>query len=635
MNLPLRWLWPALLTLGCADDFAPSSTSTGTTCGPEATSSAIVIQACGAGSLSLVPRVRLAGTWHGGGDDGACELSGKTLSCPAGPAGSVEAEVTAAGVTLRFVASSATTVEGFALDGSAKIPGARAWLSNGFQSWSQSGAIALGAKPSDAELAAALAERGDAEVVRNGKAQSWSYSVVGGAKSHLLAGALTAARFKPWVEAWNASGGKVGLRIASGATGESVSAAAGDSVSGEAFWLELGSDLPALLRAYADELPSRHRDNPRPAEAGWNSWYELWDGVTEQDVRDNAPLAKAALAPKLPAGTKLRIVVDDGWEKLWGEWEPNGKFSSGLDGLSKDLHAQGFEMGVWLAPLLVHESSALVSSHPDWFVKDAVYKHLSNGNMRVLDVTNPGAADHLKSVIKTIVGWGYDLLKIDFLFAGTFEGGRTENVTGMQAYDRALSMIRDAAGEGVVLVAVGAPDVASLPHVDSWRVGGDIALALTGPAWVFLPSQARSIATRVPFCMATLCDPDPLVQRVLAQEEVETGGHIVAFAGGAFFLSDDQRKLPAERRDWGFDTQRVARALGGQPAIPVDFLPANAPSELVSAILDQLVAKKSSRHVVPQIWQLPDGSRVGLNVTDDPVSIAGTSVPGRAVRPLD
>jgi hypothetical protein len=30
----------------------------------------------------------------------------------------------------------------------------------------------------------------------------------------------------------------------------------------------------------------------------------------------------------------------------------------------------------------------------------------------------------------------------------------------------------------------------------------------------------------------------------------------------------------------------------------------------------------------------PDGTRVGLNVTDDPLTIAGKNVPGRAVRPL-
>jgi len=337
------------------------------------------------------------------------------------------------------------------------------------------------------------------------------------------------------------------------------------------------------------------------------------------------------LEPRLPAGTPIWIVVDDGWEQRWGDWEPNGRFPSGLDGLATDLKQQGYQMGVWLAPLLVSEDSPLFAAHPDWFVGGAVYKQFGNGPMRILDVTNPGAAAHLASTIRKIVGWGYSLLKIDYLFAGTYEGQRAEDVTGMQAYARALGIIRKAAGEQTLLLAVGAPGLASLPYVDSWRVGGDIAVKPFGPSWPFIANEARSVAARAPLCMATLCDADPVLLRSLTRNEVEAGGWVMAFGGGALFLSDDLTKLDASRKGWGLDARRVRVALGGVPAVPVDYLHAGAPIRLQTAIGDQFTATHSSSNVVPEQWRLPDGSRVGLNVTDSDITVAGKTVPARSV----
>ena len=117
-------------------------------------------------------------------------------------------------------------------------------------------------------------------------------------------------------------------------------------------------------RRYGEALAagSWRAQHPVPAEAGWNSWYELWDSVDSDAVSANATLAAAAWSGRLPAGAPpLRIVVDDGWQVAWGEWQPNAKFPGGLDGLAATLKADGFEVGVWLAPLLVDGDSALGS----------------------------------------------------------------------------------------------------------------------------------------------------------------------------------------------------------------------------------------------------------------------------------
>lgn len=608
----------------------------------------VVADDCGRVLVTLRPVVKVDGAWRGGGEDGACSASAGVVACPAGDAGEVSVTVeggTEPALVVSFAASRDATLQGLALEGEGVVPGADTWLSNGFQSWSQSGVLVLADLPSDTATERALAERGDSESLRTGVELSWWYTYVGGGGPALFAGALEARRFRPWVQVGRASGGagdEVRLRLVSGASGEEVAVASGQTVDGEPWWVEAAGDLEDVMSRYGHALPSRRWTEGVRADAGWNSWYDLWDDVDEQGVRDNAPLAAAILEPHLSGdepplpgdAPPLRIVVDDGWQVAWGEWEPNAKFPSGLDGLAADLHGQGYEVGVWLAPLLVTQDSSTVADHPDWFLPDTdVYNHSANGPMRVVDVTHPGAAAHLSHFIARIVSWGYDFLKIDFLFAGAWEAPRFERVTGMEAYHRALELIRDAAGPDTILLAVGAPPLPSFPHVDAWRVGPDIAFEPIGPSWYFAVSQARTIAARWPLCFATLCDADPVILRDLDADEVAFGGWVVAFGGGGLFLSDDLRHVDASRGDWGLDTVRAAAATGGVPAIPTDHFPADPPTYLTTHMMDHLAG--DNRHVLPSRWRLPNGHQVVLNLTDDPLTLDTLTIQPRGAAVVD
>ncbi|MBI2892231.1 MAG: alpha-galactosidase [Deltaproteobacteria bacterium] len=588
---------------------------------------------CSCGSAVLLPRVLVDGVWLGGGDDGTCSVgAGGEVVCPARD-GQVSARLDGDALDVRFTAGDeAVVVGGLELAGDAMIPGATTWFSNGLQSWSQSGAISLGPPAPEEDLAEALVTRGDGEVLRGGRELSWWFTAVGGGGCTLVAGAVSAERFHPWAQAGLDAAGGIALRVASGGAGEQVAVGAGQSIDAETWRVEIGDDAAALLERYGRALPSRRSATPVAAEAGWNSWYELWDGVDEEAVLQNALLAREVLGPRLPQGTPLRIVVDDGWEVSWGEWEPNEKFPSGLDGLAADLHDQGFEVGVWLAPLLVDAQSSLVAEHPDWFVGGASYSVFGEGELRILDPTSPEAAEHLAGVIRRLVAWGYDFLKIDFLFAGAYEGHRAQPVTGLEAYRRALSVIREAAGEDVVLLAVGAPGPPSFPMVDGWRFGGDIVLPLFGPSWPFVANVARSLSVRFPLCFATLCDADPPILRTLERDEVEAGGWIVALSGGALFLSDDLRLLDADRPGWILDEERVALPLGGMPSIPEDPFGIDAPEELVSAIADEMAGQ--TRHLVPLVWRAPDGARIAWNASDEEATVGDVVVPPHAARVL-
>jgi hypothetical protein len=597
---------------------------------------------CGAGSVRLLPAALVDGAWRGGLRDGPCRAEADRVICPAGEAGEValrllgsqRAEALVWLVELR--AAREVTLEALAMEGPARIDGATSWLSNGFQSWSQSGVVSLGPAVSESALEQALAARGDLEVVRSGNELSWWLTYVGGGGPALFAGALTGNRFKPWAEVRpvvDSAAGNLHLRLVSGGAGEKVRLRGGEYAAGESWRLEVGADLHAMLTRYGRSLSAHKNPASDSAAAGWCSWYQIWDAVDEAAVRANAALAGEILRPLLPAGSRPRILVDDGWQRAWGDWQPNARFPSGLDGLARDLKAQGFAMGVWLAPLLVAADTALAREHPEWFVGGVEYNHIKNGRMRVLDVTHPEAAAHLAATIRRIVGWGYTLLKIDFLFAGTYEGRRYEDVTGMQAYHRALQILREAAGESTTLVAVAIPPVASFPYVDVWRVGFDIAVEQVGPSWHFAVSQARSLGARWFLCLATPCDPDAVLLRALSREEVEFGAWVVALAGGGLFLSDDLRLLPPERRGWGLGEGRVALATGGKPSFPENLFPAPAPATLSTAIADSILGVNS--HVVPTIWRTPDGRRVALNVGERPLTVGSMVVPPRGARVVE
>ena len=578
---------------------------------PNVSAQGILVGTAGAG-VRLQPYTRVDGTWHGGGQDGACTPSGSDVRCPAGDVGTVVARLSGHIVIAWVELARDATVDVVELRGPATISGATTWLSNGFQSWSQAGALAIGAPPTEVALDAALHARGDAEVIRKGSELSWWYSAIGGGDSSLVAGVVSVSRWKSWVRYDRGAAGD-GLRLVAGGTGESIAAKKGAMVGGEPWFVDVGADLGKLIDAYGGELRARARPL-RMAESGWNSWYQLWDGVDASAVLDNAALATKRLGSGFARVGLPRIVVDDGWQQRWGEWQPNAKFPTGLAGLASTLHDRPVRMGVWLAPLLVDEKSELYTQHPDWFVQDAVYMHLKNGNMRVLDVTHPAAAAHLSGVIGQLVAWGYDLLKIDFLFAGTWEGKRFAAVTGMEAYNIALDLIRKAAGPGTTLLAVGAPPLPTLRYVESWRSGTDIAVETFGPSWPFLPNQLRSLAAHLPFCQAMLCDADPLLQRDLPRNEVEFSAWTVALAGGGLFLSDDQRALPEERATWGLDPAIVAAALGAQVSKPQPFFPKDPPETLANPVFDHLAGE--SHQVVPTHWRLPSGKEVVLNPSD-------------------
>jgi alpha-galactosidase len=305
----------------------------------------------------------------------------------------------------------------------------------------------------------------------------------------------------------------------------------------------------------------------RPIPSLWCSWYQYYDAVTSDDIAANLAVMDAE---HLDVGV---VQIDDGYQGAPGDWlQPSGRFDD-LPGLVARIRDTGRRAGIWLAPMLVGRSSKLFASHPDWTVRSKqTGEPVFAGNVvrqecTALDVTHPAAASYLTGVLHEMRDWGVDYFKIDFAYAGAYEGDRHEAVTGVQAYRRALTLIRSAIGPDSVLVCSGAPILASVGLVDAMRVGPDIASRYDPPDGnPSMPSQRN--ATRNTVARAWqhgrfwVNDPDCLMVRPEVERREDWAATVQRF-GGVRGSGDGLAALDA----WGLETTR--RLLVPSPMVPL------------------------------------------------------------------
>jgi len=229
----------------------------------------------------------------------------------------------------------------------------------------------------------------------------------------------------------------------------------------------------------------------------WCSWYSLYKWINEHIITN----ALHALGD-LPFDV---FQLDDGWQITHGDWEPTKKFPSGMAELANKIKATGRTAGLWLAPFMVTKLSSIFRDHPDWLLRDEHGKPVPvgltwEGVPYALDVSHPEVLEWLDKLIRKVRSWGYDYLKLDFLYAGAAPGKRYKDIPREVAYRNAMQVMRKAAGDAYIL-ACGAPIVPTLGLCDGIRVGPDVSpYWLNNPLTVWLnnpndPCTQNSIRT--------------------------------------------------------------------------------------------------------------------------------------------
>lgn len=297
-------------------------------------------------------------------------------------------------------------------------------------------------------------------------------------------------------------------------------------------------------------------------KCGYTTWYNYYGNVDENIVKRDLK-ALSALPEKVDI-----FQIDDGYQRCIGEWLHNDekKFPSGMKKLADEIHNNDMLAGLWLAPFAATKNSFIYKEHKDWLVhydNGKLYPAGANwGGFYAIDFYNQDAAKYIRKVFDTILNdWGYDMVKLDFLYAACIVP--MHNKSRGQIMCEAMDFIRDCVGDKLIL-GCGVPLMPSFGKVDFCRVGADVALE-----WKYNPYGIRedvstpntincSIFRRGLNGRAFMNDPDVFLLRdnniKMSFEQRKLVAEINSVFGSLLFVSDNVSQYSREQLEVFLDT---------------------------------------------------------------------------------
>jgi alpha-galactosidase len=450
-----------------------------------------------------------------------------------------------------------------------------AFFSNGWQSWSFSGALGANDSHPDTRLGIFAAPMwfnpGTPRLRKPGHFSSDMFGVLGDRqhRSGILAGFLSQ---KEQFGSLEACADSVYPALALWANGDQVLLEPGTQITTDWAVIQfVDIDAPDPLRPYLEAVAREHNLSPSisgsQSSIGWCSWYQFYQDISEENIRKNLASA-SALKNDLPFDL---FQIDDGFQAQVGDWlEFAPTFPNGIAPLAESIQQVNLSPGLWLAPFIMHSKAKIKSRHPNWLLRNRFGLYANAGFVwdnfnKGLDLTHPQALDYVKNVIRTAVHrWGFQFLKLDFLFAAAIKGRFQDRTkTRAQVLRTGLEAVREEAGPDVHLLGCGVPLGPSIGIFDSMRIGADV-----DPHWQPTHKGVQALF-RNEYAMPSTCnaiqnaltrafmhrrwwinDPDCLLVRPeshLTLEEVHSLATVIALSGGPILLSDDLTKLPPER----------------------------------------------------------------------------------------
>ena len=454
-------------------------------------------------------------------------------------------------------------------------PGELGFFSNGWQSWSFTGALGEKETYKDTHLGLLTSSMwfnpGTPRPYKPGHFASDMYGVLGDRKHRtgILAGFLSQKQHFGSLEA---NVNQLYPAMALWANGDQVTLDFGNQMQTDWAAIQFVSiDSPDPLGPYLDAVRREHDINSpshhHTPSIGWCSWYQYYQDISENKIRENLHSAVTS-SDTLPRDL---FQIDDGFQAQIGDWlDFSPTFPNGVAPLAREISSAGLSPGLWLAPFIVHSKSKLKHIHTEWLLHNRFGKPINAGFVwnnfnKALDLTHPDALGYVKEVVNTAVhDWGYQFLKLDFLYAAAIKGYyHDQTKTRAQVLRMGLEALRDAAGQEVHLLGCGVPLGPAIGIFDSMRIGADVdpswQPSFSGIKFPFrneypMPSTRNAIhnvLTRSHLNQRWwINDPDCLLVRPdsdLSLGEVQSLATVIAFSGGHLLLSDDLTSLPAER----------------------------------------------------------------------------------------
>lgn len=167
-----------------------------------------------------------------------------------------------------------------------------------------------------------------------------------------------------------------------------------------------------------------------------------------------------------------------------------------------------------------------------------------------------------RTIRRAVSAWGFEVLKIDFLYAACLKGNGKHDMSmsRAEAMHLALRCIRAGAGSKTFLIGCGCPLGTAVGYIDGMRISAD-----TGPTWqpgfplpswdhATLPSLRAMIRNSI--TRSNLGhrwwhnDPDCILlgeTTALTDEEVVSSATVVGMFSGMTLMSDDLTKLKHNR----------------------------------------------------------------------------------------
>ena len=258
------------------------------------------------------------------------------------------------------------------------------------------------------------------------------------------------------------------------------------------------------LEAWADAVAKVYEIRLPQQPVGYCTWYsQPYGGASdEMHLAEQSAFAAKHLSP---FGFSV-IQIDDKWQegvstngpkRNFTTHNPNGPYPSGMKAAADNIKSLGLVPGIWFMPFAGTYYDPFFKDHQDWFVKREDGKpYETSWGGTCLDMTHPGAREHLRSVVRRIADeWGYQYFKMDGLSTGVGVKPQYVNTgykddglgdavlsnpdkSNIEAYRDGLRLVRETVGRKIFVLGCCAPQNmrsygGAFGLVDAMRIGPD------------------------------------------------------------------------------------------------------------------------------------------------------------------